>query len=42
MEVDNVLHEWTWQEPFDLIHLRIMAAAFNSAETDMVYQECYE
>ncbi|KAJ5151931.1 hypothetical protein N7492_010226 [Penicillium capsulatum] len=42
LEVDNVLKEWTWQEPFDLIHLRIMTAAFDSAETDMVYQECYD
>ncbi|KAJ5731698.1 uncharacterized protein N7483_006206 [Penicillium malachiteum] len=32
LEVDDVLEEWTWREPFDLIHLRIMLGSFDVAE----------
>ncbi|KAJ5981956.1 hypothetical protein N7451_012056 [Penicillium sp. IBT 35674x] len=26
-EVDDVLREWTWREPFDYIHIRLMYGA---------------
>jgi hypothetical protein len=42
LEVDDVLREWTWREPFDFIHLRIMLGAFTEKEWDIVYQKCYE
>lgn len=41
-EVDDILREWTWKEPFDLIHLRLMLGAFTSDETDKLYKQCYE
>ncbi|KAJ5310324.1 oxidoreductase [Penicillium atrosanguineum] len=41
LEVDNILNEWTWREPFDLIHMRIMTGSFDSAEWDRVYKACY-
>lgn len=42
LEVDDVLQEWTWREPFDLIHMRIMIGSFDPKEWDRVYQQCYE
>ncbi|CAI7637377.1 unnamed protein product [Penicillium pancosmium] len=42
LEVDDVLREWTWREPFDFIHLRIMLGAFTEKEWDIVYQKCFE
>lgn len=42
LEVDDVLQEWTWREPFDLIHMRIMIGSFDPAEWDRVYKQCYE
>lgn len=42
LEVDDVLREWTWREPFDFIHLRILLGAFTEKEWDSVYQRCYE
>lgn len=42
LEVDDVLREWTWREPFDFIHLRILLGAFTAKEWDSVYQKCYE
>lgn len=41
-EVDNILNEWTWLQPFDLIHMRIMDGAFTCQETAQLYQQCYE
>lgn len=41
-EVDDVLREWTWREPFDLIHLRILLGAFDDAGWDTLYRRCYE
>lgn len=41
MEVDDVLMEWTWHQPFDLIHLRQMIAAFTREEWAFVYQQCF-
>ncbi|OJJ45087.1 hypothetical protein ASPZODRAFT_675583 [Penicilliopsis zonata CBS 506.65] len=42
LEVDDVLQPWTWREPFDLIHMRLMLGAFTPAEWDRVYQQCYD
>ncbi|KAJ5107355.1 hypothetical protein N7456_004030 [Penicillium angulare] len=42
LEVDDVLQEWTWSQPFDLIHLRIMEASFTPEELDRLYQQCYQ
>lgn len=42
LEVDNIAEEWTWNEPQDLIHMRIMIGAFDDAEWKRVYQQCYE
>ncbi|KAJ5215143.1 hypothetical protein N7468_010822 [Penicillium chermesinum] len=41
-EVDDVLREWTWREPFDFIHLRLMYGAFTSEEWDQVYKRAYD
>ncbi|KAJ5088736.1 hypothetical protein N7456_012352 [Penicillium angulare] len=42
LEVDDVLQEWTWREPFDFIHMRLMLGAFSSQEWDRVYKQCYD
>lgn len=42
LEVDDALQEWTWREPFDLIHMRIMIGSFTEPEWDRVYKQCYE
>lgn len=42
LEVDNVLEEWTWREPFDLIHLRHLVGAFSPSEWENVYTQCFE
>ncbi|OQE00175.1 hypothetical protein PENVUL_c057G01710 [Penicillium vulpinum] len=42
LEVDNIAEDWTWNEPQDLIHMRIMIGAFDNAEWDRVYQQCYD
>ncbi|KAJ5292147.1 hypothetical protein N7478_001398 [Penicillium angulare] len=42
MEVDDVLKAWTWRQPFDLVHLRQMIAAFTREEWASVYQQCFE
>jgi hypothetical protein len=41
-EVDDILREWTWREPFDFIHLRLMYGAFDPAGWEKVYQQAYE
>ncbi|PLN84923.1 S-adenosyl-L-methionine-dependent methyltransferase [Aspergillus taichungensis] len=41
-EVDDILRDWTWSEPFDLIHLRMMLGAFTPEGWDRLYQQCYE
>lgn len=41
-EVDDVTKEWTWHEPFDFIHMRLMLGAFTPDEWDDVYKQCYE
>lgn len=42
MEVDDILQDWTWREPFDLIHLRLLEYAFSPEQTDRLYKQCYE
>lgn len=42
LEVDDILQDWTWQQPFDLIHMRIMDAAFTYKETARLYKQCFE
>lgn len=41
LEVDDILQPWTWRDPFDLVHLRLLDAAFTLEETDQLYQQCY-
>lgn len=41
-EVDDILREWTWKDPFDFIHLRLMLGAFTPDETDKLYKQCYD
>jgi hypothetical protein len=41
-EVDDVLREWTWRDPFDFIHLRLMYGAFNSDGWAQLYKQAYE
>ncbi|KAJ5691958.1 hypothetical protein N7462_001381 [Penicillium macrosclerotiorum] len=40
-EVDDVLREWTWRQPFDLIHLRMMYGAFDNDGWNQVYKRAY-
>ncbi|KGO75622.1 hypothetical protein PITC_050520 [Penicillium italicum] len=42
LEVDNIAQDWTWNEPQDLIHMRIMIGSFDDAEWTRVYQQCYD
>ncbi|KAJ5586596.1 hypothetical protein N7450_006383 [Penicillium hetheringtonii] len=42
MEVDDVLQEWTWRDPFDLVHLRQMMGSFTPKEWKTFYQQCYD
>lgn len=41
-EVDDVLREWTWREPFDFIHMRLMYGAFPPEGWDKLYKQAYE
>ncbi|KAF3011295.1 hypothetical protein E8E15_002626 [Penicillium rubens] len=41
-EVDDVLREWTWRDPFDFIHLRLMYGAFNSDGWAQLYKQAYD
>jgi hypothetical protein len=42
LEVDDILEEWTWQQRFDLVHMRIMDGAFSHKETERLYQHCFK
>ncbi|KAJ5457507.1 hypothetical protein N7475_008895 [Penicillium sp. IBT 31633x] len=42
LEVDDVLQEWTWRQPFDLVHMRQLIGAFTPAEWDALYEQCYK
>lgn len=41
-EVDDILREWTWREPFDSIHMRLMLGSFTPEGWDQLYKQCYE
>ncbi|KAJ5772571.1 hypothetical protein N7520_003100 [Penicillium odoratum] len=41
-EVDNALEEWTWQQPFDLVHMRIMIGSFDPSEWNKLYKRIYD
>ncbi|KAI9926293.1 hypothetical protein MW887_004057 [Aspergillus wentii] len=41
-EVDDVLREWTWKEPFDLIHMRLMYGGFSQEGWDQLYKQAYD
>jgi hypothetical protein len=41
-EIDDILQSWSWRDPFDLIHLRLLDIAFTPEETDHLYKQCYE
>ncbi|CEJ59996.1 hypothetical protein PMG11_08593 [Penicillium brasilianum] len=41
-EIDDILQSWSWREPFDLIHLRLLDIAFTLEETDHLYKQCYD
>ncbi|KAJ5774771.1 hypothetical protein N7457_009667 [Penicillium paradoxum] len=42
LEVDDIAEEWTWNEPQDLIHIRILTGAFDEAEWARLYNQCYD
>ncbi|KAJ5593165.1 hypothetical protein N7537_010069 [Penicillium hordei] len=42
LEVDDILRDWTWREPFDFIHMRLMLGAFTPGEWDQLYKQCYD
>jgi hypothetical protein len=41
LQVDDVLQDWTWREPFDLIHMRLLLGAFTPPEWSDVYGKCF-
>ncbi|CAG7962766.1 unnamed protein product [Penicillium nalgiovense] len=41
-EVDDILREWTWREPFDSIHMRLMLGSFTPEGWDQLYKQCYD
>ncbi|CAG8333113.1 unnamed protein product [Penicillium salamii] len=41
-EVDDILQDWTWKEPFDFIHLRLLLGAFTPEGWDELYKKCYD
>ncbi|KAJ6112317.1 hypothetical protein N7523_008378 [Penicillium sp. IBT 18751x] len=41
-EVDDILKEWTWREPFDFIHMRMMYGAFDGEGWNQVYKRAYD
>ncbi|OQE90316.1 hypothetical protein PENNAL_c0012G10148 [Penicillium nalgiovense] len=41
-EVDDVLREWTWREPFDFIHMRLMYGAFPPEGWHTLYKQAYD
>lgn len=41
-ELDDLLQEWTWSEPFDFIYLRHMLGSFDEEGWNTLYKRCYE
>lgn len=42
LEVDDMLKPWTFDTPFDLIHLRFMMGACTPEEWRKLYHQCYK
>lgn len=42
LEVDDILREWTWKDPFDLVHIGHLDGAFSPQERESLYKQCYE
>ncbi|KAK5238302.1 hypothetical protein LTR96_005988 [Exophiala xenobiotica] len=42
LQVDDILQDWTWQEKFDLAHMRLLLGAFTDAEWAEVYRKCFD
>ncbi|KAK5210157.1 hypothetical protein LTR41_003825 [Exophiala xenobiotica] len=40
--VDDILQDWTWQEKFDLAHMRLLLGAFTDVEWAEVYRKCFD
>ncbi|CEJ59596.1 hypothetical protein PMG11_08215 [Penicillium brasilianum] len=41
-ELDDLLQEWTWSEPFDFIYLRHMLGSFDEVGWNTLYKRCYD
>ncbi|KAJ5547566.1 hypothetical protein N7513_004800 [Penicillium frequentans] len=41
-EVDDVLQDWTWRDPFDLIHMRLMYGALPPDGWLKLYKQAYD
>ncbi|OBT98479.1 hypothetical protein VE01_03534 [Pseudogymnoascus verrucosus] len=41
-EVDDITQDWTWNNKFDLIHLRLLLGAFKQDEWAKLYRQCYD
>ncbi|KFY49318.1 hypothetical protein V496_10102 [Pseudogymnoascus sp. VKM F-4515 (FW-2607)] len=41
-EVDDITQDWTWNNKFDLIHLRLLLGAFKQDEWAALYRRCYD
>ncbi|KAJ5439018.1 uncharacterized protein N7458_010016 [Penicillium daleae] len=41
-ELDDLLQEWTWSEPFDFIYLRHMLGSFDEEGWNTLYKRCYD
>ncbi|KAJ5152055.1 hypothetical protein N7492_010350 [Penicillium capsulatum] len=42
LEVDNILENWTWREPFDFVHISHLVASFTPGEWDTVYKQAFD
>lgn len=41
-EVDDLIQDWTWHEPFDLVFIRHLIGSFDKKGWDTLYKHCYE
>ncbi|OQE17844.1 hypothetical protein PENSTE_c019G10055 [Penicillium steckii] len=42
LEIDDISRDWTWKDPFDLIHIRIFEGAFTLDEYRGFYKQCFQ
>ena len=42
LEVDDILKDWTWNQKFDLVHMRFMGGSFNEDEWESLYAKIFE